>query len=332
MTTMILAAIALASPPADAGQAELIEARRIWDEAPHSAFTDLIRFNGRWLCTFREGRGHVSPDGAIRVIASGDGESWESISRLTSDSADLRDPKLSTTPDGRLMLTAAAALHEPREGGRHQTMAWFSGDGSAWDGPHPIGDLGCWLWRVSWSEEGVPYGVGYTTGAERTSRVARLYRGVDGRADRFEAVVDPLFSGGEPSEATLLFPPDGPALCLLRRDGDEPSAQLGRAEAPYLEWDWTDLGVRAGGPNFIRLPDGRLIAAVRLYDGGARTSVCRLDPEAGTLTELLALPSGGDTSYAGLAWHGEELWVSYYSSHEEKTAIYLARVALPELP
>jgi hypothetical protein len=145
-------------------------------------------------------------------------------------------------------------------------------------------------------------------------------------------VVDPLFRGGEPSEATLLFQPDGEALCLLRRDGDEPSAQLGRADAPYLDWAWKDLGTRAGGPNVIRLPDGRLVAVVRLYDGGARTSVCRLDAEAGTLAELLPLPSGGDTSYAGLAWHEGELWVSYYSSHEGKTAIYLARVALPEAP
>ncbi|MEK8105428.1 hypothetical protein NKG94_10170 [Micromonospora sp. M12] len=36
----------------------------------------------------------------------------------------------------------------------------------------------------------------------------------------------------------------------------------------------------------------------------------------GALTELVALPSGGDTSYPGLVWHDDLLWVSYYSSHE----------------
>jgi hypothetical protein len=41
---------------------------------------------------------------------------------------------------------------------------------------------------------------------------------------------------------------------------------------------------------------------------------------------VLTLPSGGDTSYAGMVWHGDLLWVSYYASHEGKTAIYLARV------
>ena len=45
--------------------------------------------------------------------------------------------------------------------------------------------------------------------------------------------------------------------------------------------------------------------------------------------QYLKLPSGGDTSYAGLVWHDGLLWVSYYSSHEGKTSIYLAKVRLP---
>jgi hypothetical protein len=44
---------------------------------------------------------------------------------------------------------------------------------------------------------------------------------------------------------------------------------------------------------------------------------------------VLTLPSGGDTSYAGMVWHDGVLWVSYYASHEGKTAIYLARVKVP---
>jgi hypothetical protein len=80
----------------------------------------------------------------------------------------------------------------------------------------------------------------------------------------------------------------------------------------------------------IRLPDGRFIAAVRLYEGQVRTSLCWLDPQDGKLSECLKLPSGGDTSYAGLVPHEGLLWVSYYSSHEGKTSIYLAKVRLPK--
>ena len=74
----------------------------------------------------------------------------------------------------------------------------------------------------------------------------------------------------------------------------------------------------------IRLPDNRLLAAVRLYDGSgwtpAHTGLCWVDPRAGTLTETLPLPSSGDTSYAGMVWHADRLWVSYYSGHEGATS------------
>ena len=42
------------------------------------------------------------------------------------------------------------------------------------------------------------------------------------------------------------------------------------------------------------------------------------------------LPSAGDCSYPGLAWHRGCLWMSYYSSHEGKASIYLARIGLNE--
>jgi hypothetical protein len=63
---------------------ELIEVRKIWDEAPHNAFTDLIRYRDEWFCAFREGRNHVSADGAIRILSSTDGVAWVSAARLTS--------------------------------------------------------------------------------------------------------------------------------------------------------------------------------------------------------------------------------------------------------
>ena len=60
--------------------------------------------------------------------------------------------------------------------------------------------------------------------------------------------------------------------------------------------------------------------------GKAQTVVARLDVAAGKLTPLVTLPSGGDTSYPGLVWHDGKVWVSYYSSHEGKAGVYLARV------
>src|SRR6266436_4724344 len=56
--------------------AKIVEVKKIWDRAPHNAFTDLVRFKDRWFCVFREGTAHVSPDGALRVITSQDGNAW----------------------------------------------------------------------------------------------------------------------------------------------------------------------------------------------------------------------------------------------------------------
>ncbi|MBX6312961.1 MAG: exo-alpha-sialidase [Isosphaeraceae bacterium] len=299
-----------------------MDVRKIWDAAPHNAFTDLIRFRDRWFCAFREGRAHASPDGAIRILTSDDGRAWAPIALINSPIGDLRDPKLSTTPDGRLMLLAAAALQPPSKQ-RHQSLAWFSDDGRNWSEAVPIGDPNVWLWRITW-HEGTAYGVGYST-ADR--KFTRLYKSRDGKS--FETLIETLFERGHPNEAALTFLPNETALCLLRRDSGEATAQLGTARPPYIEWTWKDLGVRIGGPALVRLPDGRLIAGVRLYDGKVRTALCRCDPEAGRLIEILTLPSRGDTSYPGLVWHDGLLWVSYYSSHEGKASIYLARVKLP---
>jgi hypothetical protein len=300
---------------------ELLDVRKIWDRAPHNAFTDLVRFKGRWFCVFREGQAHVSFDGALRVITSKNGRDWTSTALLTSADGDLRDAKITVTPDHRLMLSGAAALRQPSEF-KHQSLAWFSADGRTWNEPVTIGDPNLWLWRVTW-HKGTAYGIAYDTAGER---FIRLYTSTDGK--RFQALVPELFNEGQPNETSILFQPDDTALCLLRRDGSPGSGKLGLARPPYTNWQWRDLGAKIGGPHMIRLADGRIVAAVRLYDGGVRTALAWLDPDAGTLTEFLRLPSSGDTSYAGLAWYKDLLWVSYYSSHEGKTCIYLAKVKI----
>ncbi len=80
----------------------LVDVQRIWDKAPHNGFTDLIRFKGRWYCTFREGKGHVSHDGVLKVIASDDGTTWESVATFKSLRGwDMREERFSIMPDGR---------------------------------------------------------------------------------------------------------------------------------------------------------------------------------------------------------------------------------------
>ena len=51
-----------------------------------------------------------------------------------------------------------------------------------------------------------------------------------------------------------------------------------------------------------------------------------------TLHECLVLPSGGDTSYPGLVLIQGLLHISYYSSHQGKTAVYHSAIRLNHLP
>lgn len=300
---------------------ELVDVRRIWDAAPHNAFTDLLRFKDRWFCVFREGQSHGSSDGALRVLSSTDGDDWTSEACVTMAGAGLRDPKICVMPDDKLMLSGAAVY--PAGGKvRHQSFSWFSADGRTWSDPQAIGDPDYWIWRITWQKERA-WGIGYATRNE--SRI-RLYSSLDGKT--FETRVSALPTQGEVNESSIVFLGDGRALCLLRRDG-KGMAQLGTAKAPYEDWTWKDLGIQVSGPHLLLLPDGRIVAAGRLYNGGAHTGLFWLDPRNGKTTEFLKLPSGGDTSYPGLVFHEGLLWVSYYSSHEGKTSIYRAKVKLP---
>jgi hypothetical protein len=306
-------------------KAELVSVAKIGDAAKHNAFTDLVRFNDQWYCAFREGDAHVSKNGKLRVLRSADGDSWESAGLLEHPVYDLRDAALSVMPDGRLMLLGGAqqATEKSHPTG---TVVSFSEDGAQWTPPELVLPLGEWLWRVTWHGDKA-YGIAYPTapGAKYALQTTS-----DGVHFKPLPLAEPPQQGGRLTEARIRFDDDGTAYCLQRRDGkaSENSALWGRAAAPYRDWQWQNMGEYFGGPNFIKTPAGDFVGAGRLIDGPARTVVTWINPASGQMTSLLTLPSGGDCSYPGMVWHDGLLWISYYSSHEGKTSVYLAKVQL----
>jgi hypothetical protein len=314
------------SPPSPL-KAELIDVRKIADDAPHNAFTDLIYWHDQFVCAFRQGRGHVSTDGRIAILTSADGEKWERAATLALPDLDLRDASLSATPDGRLMLIGGVAPRKADgDSSATGTFVAFSDNARDWTKTQVIVQPGRWLWRASW-HDGKAYGVSYA--APDNHPVASLLVSDDGV--KFTELVPQLLAEGYPTEAVIRFAADGTAYCLQRRDGSPPanSAYLGASQPPYQQWQWHDLHEFFGGPNLLQLPDGQWIAAGRIVrEGKPTTDVALLDVAAKQLKPLLSLPSGGDTSYPGLVYRDGVLWVSYYSSHEGKTNIYLAKVRL----
>ncbi|MDF2550563.1 MAG: hypothetical protein K0S07_1630 [Chlamydiales bacterium] len=306
----------------------LMDVERIWDESPHSAFTDLVRFQGRFLCTFREADTHVSGNGRIRILASKDAVEWKSIACLEKKGLDLRDPKLSVMPDGRLMLLIAACQEDRPE--LRQTMVAFSKEGRRFGAFVKALTAPDWLWRVTW-HRGVGYGLSYNyTGVDELDQdvsYLKLYQTEDG-VRYIETARLPI--SGVPSEASLQFLRDGRMMCLVRRE--EGSAWMGESSYPYREWKWQDAREHLGGPNLL------LSACDECWVGGRilrqeadrllKATVVGLWHE-GTLKSVVELPSGGDTSYPGMVLFDHTLFISYYSSHEGKSAIYLAKVFVP---
>jgi hypothetical protein len=327
-----------------AAETQIVSHRKIWDQGQHNAFTDLIRWHDRWYCTFREAEGHVGGDGQLRVLTSSDGQQWESAALVGEKGIDLRDPKLSITPDDRLMITAGGSVYDGKTLLGRQPRVAFSKDGREWTAPQRVLTEGEWLWRVTW-HGGRAYGVSYNA-SERASPAAKE-AAATGKAEPGPAdwklklvasndgvkydLVTHLDVPGHPNETTLRFLPDGELIALVRREGGSTFGWIGRSRAPYKVWTWKETAHRLGGPNFIRLPDGALWAAGRSYPGGAKTILARMTADGG-YTPALTFPSGGDTSYPGLVWHNGLLWMSYYSSHEGKSAIYLAQIKVPLEP
>ena len=185
---------------------------------------------------------------------------------------------------------------------------------------------GGWLWRVTWhGDRG--YGVLYRSGEPDWGLVLLSTR--DGKA--YRKVAD-LAVPGKANETTLRFLADGTMAALIRREGGDRRGMVGVSSPPYTEWSFSKLPVRLGGPDFVPLPDGTLLGGSRGgYDGGKyNTSLFRFGTD-GSFAPLVTLPSGGDTGYPGLLVEKGKVLVSYYSSHEGKAAVYLARLRLKPL-
>ncbi len=317
----------------------IFEVRKIWDQAPHNAFTDLIEYKGKFYCTFREGGGHVpwpsNTNGTIRILESSDGEKWTSLALLSKEGYDLRDSKLSVLPDGRIMILMGGSKYKnytPELLGRLTHVSFFEPRSGKITEPVPtkidpaiVSDYD-WLWRVTW-HKGTGYGVMYRKKDKSLSEVFLLKttNGIN-----YESITELGLTGvpglrALPGESTVCFTPGDSMLILVRRDGADRQGYLGCSVPPYRQWIWTDTGLRLGGPHIIHYKGNKYIAGTRNYEGTSTTNIYVTSPK-GKLKCITELPSHGDNSYPGLLVKDNILWVSYYSSHEGKTSIYLAKI------
>ena len=324
---------------------EEITVREIWSEEVkssekmfefishyHNAFTSLLLYKDNFYCSFRQGSDHgAGADGVIRIIKSKDGKDWESVVTLKKVGYDLRDPKLSITPDGRIMVIMGGSVWENREIMSQLSHVSFSDDaGTIFSEPQPINvpsnirSKYDWLWRVTWYNN-TGYGVLKQQNRDNPEQITKKIsllktnNGIDYiLIKKFEGL------GDNSTESTVRIMPDGEMFMMVRRN---PEGLWGRSKPPYEEWTLKGSGMRFGGPDFIPLNDNYFIACARIYESTSGTGLFLVTKD-GKFSKILRLPSGGDNSYPGLVIVKDRLYVSYYSSHEGHTNIYFAEIPL----
>ena len=316
---------------------EKLSVERIWDQG-YSAFPSIVRYKGAWYVSFREGVSHIFDENGIaagktRILRSRNGKRWKSVALLEMDGFDLRDPKLSVTPDGRLMVIQGGSVYVDKKLVDRIPQVSFSSDGRTFSNLVPVEyleqDGAAWFWRVTW-HDGIGYTVSY--GGPDDNRL-ELLKTSDGL--HYEKITD-IALGGFPNETTVRFLPDGRMALLIRREKEDKKACLGISEAPFTEWTLQPLPFQIGGPEMAVLPDGTLLIGGRAYLEGGETKTCLWKGNTDGDFELWKmLPSGGDNSYPGFAIRNNKLTVVYYSSHEltrsdgcPRAGIYLAKMPL----
>jgi hypothetical protein len=310
------------------GQPKLVFVKKIWDAAPHNAFTDLIRYNDYWYCVFREATSHhtLEGNGIIRLIRSHDTAGWETVCTVKDSGFDLRDPKLCITPQGKLMMHFLASQVDPsklaRTGIYIHSEAVFSTDGTTWSQPEKMSLRSDIAWRVTWYN-----GIAYTVGYNPQAGGCTLYKSRDGI--KYKRVFSFPMKGFA-NEATLLPLGNNRMLVVVRKEEIPNAFFIGTSTCPYKKWEMKEVPGFRGGPNLVMLPDSSIIASYRDFYYN-KPSLFLGSVTDQNIANIFRLPSGGDCGYAGMQWFDNALWLSYYSSHEnDKASIYLAKVVFEE--
>lgn len=299
----------------------------VWKNLKHNAFTDLCEYAGQLYCCFREASNHVSSDGRIIIVKLDEKGHQKQIWRIQLNKVDLRDPKLVIDPQGKLILLAYGRRFDQNDAWLHsQPICWFSNDGASWSGEHWFGIKNWWLWRLTYHKNQA-YGFAYN----RRAQSIHLFKGDPLRSmhiHKHNVLGLDTHGLGYPNESDICFDVDGSATALVRRDADSFSAQLGISKPPYSHWQWHDLDDYIGAPAMLQWSKNTIIVAGRIYrKRKLKTAIWELNRQTKKLNLLLELPSSGDNSYPGLVRKNEDLFVSYYSSHEDnRSAIYLSKI------
>ena len=339
LTLFIIAALTIQVNANPLPEVRVSNIRRVFHNGQHNAFTDLIRFKGKFYLTFRScPDGHmVHPTSSIIILSSADANQWKQVHRFNVAKRDTRDPHFLAFKDKLFIYTGTwysgetTLKREDYDLNKHLGYAVWSADGTTWHGPIMLeGTLGHYIWRANAFD-----GKAYLCG-RRKKNFAMAPRGEGAMVE--SAMLESedgliwrtrtLFQEVNGDETAFQFEADGSIIAIGRRGRN--NAQLLKSHPPYTHWERKDLDRYIGGP-LLAVWGERYVVGGRNNTGdrGYKTSMYWLVNDQ--LHEFAELPSGGDNSYPGFVELSPTRAVmSWYSSHEKDTsgktitAIYMA--------
>ena len=305
-------------------------------DANHNAFTDLCRYRGRFYLAFRS-----CPDGhsafstaSIVILSSDDGQHWSEVFTFSVAGRDTRDPHFLVFEEKLFVYSGTWLIPEggqPLNLNDHVGYGACTDDGKDWSDPFLMeGTYGHYIWRTAahgnqaylCARRRRGFEAGIDDEQEPKTIESAMLESDDGRTWRFRT----LFAEEYGDETAFLFEADGSVLALVR-DGDGERARVCRSSSPWREWTRVPLDRNVGGPLLSRWSDHYIVGGRKTSEGVASMNLYWLVDDQ--LHEVAELPSGGDCSYPGFVEldDGRGL-LSYYSTHEGTTAIYLTELSL----
>jgi hypothetical protein len=293
--------------------------RKLVADGKHNAFTALVRWKDRYWLAFRSGAGHNSAAADVVVMTSPDGKEWARAFTLDVLPDD-RDPQFVAT-EKRLFLYDNAM-----KGPELTAHVTFTDDGKTWSKPQPALPARFILWK--------PFG--HAGKFHATMHKKDEASGGKGREVIYITSEDGLkwepvskVRGGSWESETTLWPgPGGKMTAFLRQKYGSPPCQVLEAEAPFKEWKPIPTPVNHLSGHCVHTFGGVTYLLSRTIDRSRKTGTMIYVYADGKATPYCELPSGGDCAYPEAVRVGDDMLVSYYSSHEGATNVYLAVVPL----
>ncbi len=320
--------------------AVVVETWPIVNDDRHNSNTDLIEWNSQLYLIHASAPFHFASTDTYLSLkrSSDDGRTWKEVTRFGVQGEDIRDPKFAAVGQ-QLFIYALKNVDFAAE--PYATVYSFSEDGKTWS-PFVAVQLEGWLfWRPVTLDQHTWYVPAYWHEHGRSA----LLSSTDGRNWQ---IVSPIYEGDRNDETAIEFQPDGSLLATARLEfsddyiGDQRGATLiATSAAPYTDWitHTKSLVTRLDGPALFSY-NGNTYAVGRYQPDLAwpfvqqgsilsrkRTSLFQVKPEG--LIYLTDLPSAGDTSYAGLVQHGNDLYVDYYTSDVNRDWFWLMGMVSP---